>query len=48
MRAFTHPPRLQKDPVQPDSTLRGSRVQKAMGDGWLLPWAFTSVGLAVC
>lgn len=28
--------------------LKGSCDQKVMGDGWLLPWAPVSVGLAEC
>lgn len=49
MCVFTHPLGLQKDPVQRDNMLKGSCVQKVMemGDGWLLLWAFVSVGLAV-
>lgn len=48
MCVFTHSLGLQKDLVQRDSTLKGGCVQKVMGDGWLLPWAFLSGGLAVC
>jgi len=47
-RVFTLPLRFHTGLVQRDSTRKSSRVQKAVGDAWLLPWAFTSVGLTVC